>query len=87
MAHCTLPCWKTTGSLTRYGTPVPLHPTTDEWRQHLALPGKDCGCAAREVWTGHPSTLNALWDARAMLQPRNTHQVDLQQVTSDFAGI
>eukprot|EP00972_Heterocapsa_arctica_P000151 23115-Heterocapsa_arctica.AAC.1 len=32
----------------RYGIPMPLRPSADEWRVHLALPGKDGGCAARE---------------------------------------
>eukprot|EP00972_Heterocapsa_arctica_P111769 16427991-Heterocapsa_arctica.AAC.1 len=36
---------------------------------------------------GHPSTLNALWDARAMLRPQTLYHVDPHQVTSDFAGI
>eukprot|EP00972_Heterocapsa_arctica_P097347 14361598-Heterocapsa_arctica.AAC.1 len=66
---------------------MPLRPSADEWRVHLARPGKDGGCAAREVWTGHPSTLDALWDARAMLRPQTTDQVDPHQVTSDFAVI
>eukprot|EP00972_Heterocapsa_arctica_P078119 11521974-Heterocapsa_arctica.AAC.1 len=66
---------------------MPLRPSADEWRVHLALPGTTGGCAVREVWTGHPSTLDALWDARAMLRPQTTHQVDPHQVTSDFAGI
>eukprot|EP00972_Heterocapsa_arctica_P037861 5572901-Heterocapsa_arctica.AAC.1 len=66
---------------------MPLRPSADEWRVYLARPGKGGGCAAREVWIGHPSTLDALWDARAMLRPQTTHQVDPDQIASDFAGI